>query len=220
MGRWFSKEDDTPGSPETAISYAYWQRKFGGDCAVLGRTIAVDFVPRRVIGVMPRDFRFVNFSPRYPPAAALSQERVSPEEFTFYRHRQAQARRDDCVGEPGCARSGRHGGKRQGAGRMLEKLQITPNLRPLKKDVVGDVGSVLRVLMGALGLVLLLVCANVANLVQVRAQSRQQEFAIRAALGAGWGRIARRTAGGELAFGILGGAAWACSLPIWDSGCW
>ncbi|HYZ85143.1 MAG TPA: FtsX-like permease family protein [Bryobacteraceae bacterium] len=93
-------------------------------------------------------------------------------------------------------------------------LKVKPNLRPLKKDVVGDVGSVLTVLMGALGLVLLLVCANVANLVVVRAQSRRQEFAIRAALGAGWGRIARELLVESLTLGILGGAlgvalAWA-----------
>jgi predicted permease len=85
-------------------------------------------------------------------------------------------------------------------------LNVTPNIRALKKDVIGDVGSVLGVLMGALGLVLLLVCANVANLVLVRAQSRQQEFAIRAALGAGWGRIARELLVESLTLGIAGGA--------------
>jgi predicted permease len=94
----------------------------------------------------------------------------------------------------------------EGGGETLQAFHITPNLRPLKKDVVGDVGSVLGVLMGALGLVLLLVCANVANLVLVRAQSRQQEFAIRAALGAGWGRIARELLVESLTLGVAGGA--------------
>src|SRR5262249_32990639 len=97
-------------------------------------------------------------------------------------------------------------GETVGAGKTLERLQLKPNLRPLKKDVVGDVGSVLSVVMGALGLVLLLVCANVANLVLVRAQSRRQEFAIRAAIGAGWGRIARQLLVESLALGVLGGA--------------
>src|SRR6185369_8035599 len=94
----------------------------------------------------------------------------------------------------------------RGAGKTLELLNVSPNIRPLKNDVIGDVGSVLGVLMGALGLVLLLVCANVANLVLVRAQSRQQEFAIRAALGAGWGRIARELLVESLTLGLAGGA--------------
>ena len=89
---------------------------------------------------------------------------------------------------------------------MLEMVNAQPNLRPLKRDVIGDVGSVLRVVMGALGLVLLLVCANVANLVLVRAQSRRQEFAVRAALGAGSGRIARGLLVESLMLSVLGGA--------------
>jgi predicted permease len=97
-------------------------------------------------------------------------------------------------------------GETGGVSRMLEMLQIQPNLRPLKKDVVGDIGPLLTLLMGALGLVLLLVCVNVANLVLVLAQSRQQEFVIRAALGAGWGRIAREVLVESLTLGVLGGA--------------
>src|SRR6516162_3386286 len=88
---------------------------------------------------------------------------------------------------------------------MLQMLHLQPNLRPLKKDVVGNIGPMLALLMGALGLVLLLVCANVANLVLVRAQSRQQEFAVRAALGAGWSRIAREVLVESLTLGLLGG---------------
>jgi hypothetical protein len=75
----------------------------------------------------------------------------------------------------------------------------------LKNDVVGDVGMALRVLMGALGLLMLLVCANVANLVLVRAQARPQEFAIRAALGAGWGSIAWEQIAESLTLGLMGG---------------
>jgi predicted permease len=98
-------------------------------------------------------------------------------------------------------------GEAAGAGKMLQMLLLQPNLRPLKRDVVGDIGPMLALLMGALGLVLLLVCANVANLVLVRAESRQQEFAIRAALGAGWGRIAREVLVESLTLGVLGGTA-------------
>jgi predicted permease len=88
--------------------------------------------------------------------------------------------------------------------KLFEKAQIAPNLRPLKQDVVGDVGSVLWVLMGSIAMVLLIACANVANLLLVRVEGRRQELAIRGALGAGWKRIA-----GELLFestvlGLLG----------------
>ena len=69
---------------------------------------------------------------------------------------------------------------------LFEKAGISPNLRPLKQDVVGDIGNVLWVLMGSIAMVLLIACANVANLLLVRVDGRRQELAIRAAMGAGW----------------------------------
>jgi ABC-type antimicrobial peptide transport system permease subunit len=96
-------------------------------------------------------------------------------------------------------------GAREGWGQYLVSLRVKPNVHPLKQDVVRDIGAVLKILMGALSLVLFLVCANVANLVQVRTQTRRQEFAIRAALGAGWGRIARELLAESFALGVLGG---------------
>jgi predicted permease len=206
IGRWFSSEDDTPGSPGTVIlSYGYWQRKFGGDRGVLGRTMTIDWVPHQVIGVMPRNFRLVDLSPdiilpqRFPKSGLQEENsyagigRLKPG-VTIASANQDVARVWKIWGETG------------GLGKALEMFNVTPNLRPLKKDVVGDVGSVLGVLMGALGLVLLLVCANVATLVLVRAQARRQEFAVRAALGAGWGRIARELLVECLALGMAGGA--------------
>ncbi len=206
IGRWFSSEDDTPGSPQTVIlSYAYWQREFGGHREVLGRTMVIDFVPHQVIGVMPRNFRLVNLSPdiilpqRFPKSGV-------PEENSYAGIARLRPGVTIALADQDLARVWKIWAETEGAAETLETFHITPNLRPLKKDVVGDVGSVLSVLMGALGLVLLLVCANVANLVLVRAQSRQQEFAVRAALGAGWGRIARELLVESLTLGILGGA--------------
>ena len=206
IGRWFSHKDDSPGTPETVIlSYGYWQRKFGGDPQAIGRTVLVDFIPRQVIGVMPPGFRVAKVSPdillpqRFPVSGRM-------EDFSYAGIARLKPGVTVALANQDVARVWKAWGEAAGTSRMLEALQVQPNLRPLKKDVVGDIGPMLTLLMGALGLVLLLVCANVANLVLVRAQSRQQEFAIRAALGAGWSRIAREVLVESLTLGVLGGA--------------
>src|SRR5262249_46144700 len=88
---------------------------------------------------------------------------------------------------------------------LFQNARFAPKLQPLKQEVVGDIGTVLWVLMGTIGLVLLIACANVANLLLVRVEGRQQELAIRAALGAGWGRIAREMLVESITLSILGG---------------
>jgi predicted permease len=207
IGRWFSNEDDSPGAPETAIlSYGYWQRKFGGSREILGRSLVIDFIPRRVIGVMPRDFRFVNLSPDIFLPQRFPTSGLRPDVFSYTGIARLKPGVTLALANEDIGRVWSAWGERAGARKMLEMLQVKPDLRPLKQDVVGDVGPVLRVLMGALALVLLLVCANVANLVLVRAQSRRQEFAIRAALGAGWVGIARQVLVESLTLGIMGGA--------------
>jgi predicted permease len=206
IGRWFSREDDTPGTVETAIlCHGYWQRRFGGDKNILGRMVVIDSVPRLVIGVMPRSFRFLDLSPEIllPQRFATAGLRFEP--FSY----------------PGIARL-KPGLTIEAANRdtarvlnlaipddlrpFAEQAQLKPNLRPLKRDVIGDIGTTLYVLLGGLGLVFLLVCANVANLVLIRAQTRTQEFAVRAALGAGWSRIGRELLVESLTLGLIGGA--------------
>ena len=89
---------------------------------------------------------------------------------------------------------------------MFENWRITPVVQPLKDEVVGGVGDMLWVLMATIGIVLLIACANVANLMLVRSESRRQEFAVRTALGAGRGDIAREVLVESLALSLIGGA--------------
>jgi len=205
LGRWFSKEEDSPGGARAAIlSHGYWQRKFGGDRAILGRAVVIDLVPHEVIGVMPQGFGFVNHSPDVILAQQLNSRR--PDAFNYNGIAKLKPGLTVDQANADIARVWRNWGEREGLTKTLKELDVTPNARPLKKDVVGDAGMALGVLMGALGLLLLLVCANVANLVIVRANSRRQEFAIRAALGAGWGRILREQLVESITLGLIGGA--------------
>ena len=190
LGRWFSPEDDSPGGARTAIlSHGYWQRRFGGDREILGRTVVIDFVPHED---RRRDAAQISASWTTSPDLFLAQRFATnrADEFSYNGIGRLKPGLSVAQANEDIARVWRNWARNEGGGKMLEELAVTPNARPLKNDVVGNVGTALRVLMGALGLLMLLVCANVANLVLVRAQARRQEFAIRAALGAGWGRIA------------------------------
>ena len=205
LGRWFSLEDDSPGGARTAIlSHSYWERRFGADPQILGRTIAIDFVPHQIVGVMPRNFRFVDLSPDVFLAQRLASNR--PDEFSYNGIGRLKRGIGVAQSNADIARVWSNWANTAGATRLLTQLAVTPNARPLKDDVIGEVSMTLRVIMSALGLLMSLVCANVANLVLVRAHARQQEFAIRAALGAGWGKIAREQLAESITLGLMGGA--------------
>jgi predicted permease len=218
LGRLFTKRDDTAGAPQTVIlSYAYWRRKFGGSDSVIGRSIKIDGKSREIIGVLPRDFHFLdsedaalyvpmqwdrsktklgNFSyqgiARLKPGVTLAQVRADMTRLIPIAVRSFPA-------PEGFPLS------------LFEKIQMQPVPRPLKQDVIGDIGNILWVLMGSISLVLLVACANVANLLLVRVEGRRQELAIRTALGAGRGRI---TAGLLFESLVLGAAGSVIGLAI------
>jgi predicted permease len=211
LGRAFSAADDTHGNPETVIlSYAYWQRKFGGDPGVIGRKLIVDGRPRDIIGVMPKNFRFLNSNAALFFPFQLNRNEVFVGNFSY----RGLARL-----KPGITLEQANADVARMLPlslkkfplppgftlKMIEEARLGPNIRPLKQDVVGDVGKVLWVLLGTVGMVLLIACANVANLFLVRAEGRQRELGIRTAMGASWGQIAQELLFESVTLGILGG---------------
>ncbi|HEY1160290.1 MAG TPA: ABC transporter permease, partial [Terracidiphilus sp.] len=211
LGRLFTRQDDSPGAPQTVLlSYAYWQQKFGGASSVIGRPITVDGKTRQIIGVLPREFHFLDL-----PDAALTvpfqwdRSKVKLGNFSqraFARLKpgvtMAQASADMTRLLPITFRS--FPAPEGFSPTIFDKAHISPNLRPLKQDVIGDVGKVLWVLMGSIVLVLLVACANVANLLLVRVEGRRQELAIRSALGAPWGRTAAELLFESIVLGLAG----------------
>jgi putative ABC transport system permease protein len=211
LGRWFSRADDVPGSPDTVmLSYGYWRRKFGADPSIVGRAITVDGKPRQIIGVMPQNFHFLDWE----DAALILPIRFDRNKTTLGQFSYegvarlkpgvtlAEANTDVARMLPIVWRS-----FPPPPGFSLElflKAKVGPNVRPLKQDVIGNVGTLLWVLMGSIGLVLLIACANVANLLLVRAEGRQQEIALRSALGASRARIAGELLFESLVIGLLG----------------
>jgi predicted permease len=211
LGRGFNRQDDLPGSPETVVlMYSYWQRKFGGNGNVLGQTLKIDGKAHQIIGVMPKDFSLIN---QEQPALLIPFQfdrnkiflgnfsypmiaRLKPG-VTIEQASSDVARMLPIVGRSFAAPPGF-------SLKMFEDAHFQPNITPLKDRVVGDVGKLLWVLMASIGMVMLIACANVANLVLVRVEGRRQELAIRAALGAGWGRIASELLFESVVLGLLG----------------
>ena len=211
LGRWFSRADDTPGAADTVmLDYGYWQRRFGSDRSIVDRAITVDGKLRQVIGVMPRNFRFLDDEqPALFLPLQLDRNKTTLGQFSYdgiARLRPgitlAQANADilrliptvwsSFPAPPGFSMN------------LFQTARLGARIRPLGKVVVGDVGKLLWVLMGSIGVVLLIACANVANLLLVRAEGRHQELAVRAALGASRWRIASDFLLESVVIGILG----------------
>lgn len=212
IGRLFTLKDDSPGSPETILlTYAYWRQKFGGSASVIGRRLIVDGKARTIIGVLPAGFHF------YDPRAVI----VLPFQFNrgdtlianFSYEALARLRRGVTIAQ-GNADVARmlplmFENFKPMPGISMEQIRgahLGPDVHPLKADIVGDAGKVLWVIMGVIAIVLFTACANVANLLLVRTDSRQQELAVRMALGASKGRLARELLLESLVLGIAGGA--------------
>jgi predicted permease len=211
-GQWLTAADqDSHGLGRVMLSYGYWQRRFGGDPSAVGRTISVNSQPRVIAGVMPRGFKIVNYD--FDLLVPMALDPVN-EQLAGFAYR-GIARLRPGVGIPQAnadlARlinvwmdSWSNGPGTDS--HWYVRWKITPALEPLKQTVVGSIQAVLWVVMATIGVVMLIACTNVANLLLVRADARQQELAVRSALGAGRWRIARELLLESMTLGLLGGA--------------
>ncbi len=211
VGRWFSAADQVPNGPAGAmLSYGFWQSRFGGDRSAIGRNIQVDSRPLEIIGVMPQGFRFVDTDFDLIRPFQFDRGKLILAGFGFHGIARlkpgvtiAQANADLTRMLPIWMDSFTNG---KGSNpHIYETWKITPMIRPLKQEVVGNVSEALWVVMGTIGLVMLIACANVTNLLLVRVESRQQELAVRAALGAGRQRIISGLLVESVMLGMLGG---------------
>jgi predicted permease len=212
VGRRFTPADEDPKAPRTVmLADGYWKSRFGGDRSVVGRNMILDGQPSQVIGVLPASFQFMDRKVSMVLPLRFDRAEVYLGNFSYQGVARlkpgvtlAQATSDVARMLPMASQMFPPPGGY--SVKMFEEARIGPNLRFLKDDLVGDIGKTLWVLMGTVAMVLLIACANVANLLLVRADGRQQELAIRAALGAGWGRIARELLVESLLLGAAGGA--------------
>jgi len=212
LGRTFLLENETNGRDQVAVlSYGLWQKRFGGDPGIINQRITLDDKSFEVIVVMPRDFEFPAASELWLPLNFDAQPGLRQRKAHFLRPigrlkagvtlAQAQADTDSIA-------------------RQLEATYPDTNtgwnlrLVSLREQIVGNIRSTLYILLGAVGLVLLIACANVANLLMAHAASRRKEIALRTALGAGRLRIARQMITESVMLALFGGAL-GTLLAIW-----
>jgi putative ABC transport system permease protein len=209
LGRDFrSGEDRVGAAPVVMLSYPFWQRHFNGARSAIGKRIVADGISREVVGVMPRSFVFPRSTPELWFPMPFDPAKATAGSFNYFgigRLRDdatiASARADLSHVLPGLLDEFPGGIPRA----MWDQAHVRPIVTPLLESIVGNVSALLWILLGSVGLVLLIACANVANLFLVRGEARQLELAVRGALGSGIAGIVAQCLSESLVLAAAGG---------------
>jgi putative ABC transport system permease protein len=225
LGRSFAPEDGQAGAARLVLlSHRYWQQRFGGEASVVGQSLTLSGEPATIVGVMPPDFREAGVNlwtnPRQivPDFATSSRDDITGVRRNSYLSVIARLKPGVTLPQAQADMDAITAGLRQEYPDVYGSKGV--RLIALHEFVVGDTKPTLLLLFGAVGLVLLIVCANVANLTMARASTRTKEFALRSALGAGRGRLIRQLLTESVLLAVAGGicglglATWGLNLLV------